>query len=204
MKKQVSSVGCCCCRACISPGRSDRRPAAFPEPSQIKGGALLRSAGQCDVDATAAVREPPRTTPAITPFPLLPVSVYTLRVELTGFQTTETKDLKLQSMRRASQLLVGAATVSTVSRSILVGSDHRDRQPRARPGHHLPASRPKLPLMVATSCSGDLDARHDARDQHRQLLQRRPQLRSLRAWFLFPLGWRLARQQHRLVAGRHR
>ena len=47
-------------------------------------------------------------------FNLLPVSVYTMRVEFKGFQTTETRDLKLQvDERRELDITLSPATVST-------------------------------------------------------------------------------------------
>jgi hypothetical protein len=73
-------------------------------------GALVRAISQ----STGAVREATADDSGHYTIPLLPVSVYTLHVELAGFQAAETRDLKLQvDEAREINFTLSPATVST-------------------------------------------------------------------------------------------
>ncbi len=74
----------------------------------------------------------------------------------------------------------------------------------SRPGDHDPAGRRSALERPRLRPACHADAGHVAGNQSEQLFQWRPQQRSVRARLLFSFGGRIARQQHRLAAGRQR
>ena len=116
MKKQVIAVGVLLLLIlCVSPTMYGQATGSFSGTITDKsGGALSGASVRATSDATGAVREATADDTGHYTIPLLPVSVYTLRVELTGFQTAETKDLKLQvDEAREINFSLAPATVST-------------------------------------------------------------------------------------------
>ena len=116
MKKQVIAVGVLLLLVlCISPTMYGQATGSFSGTITDKsGGALSGALVRATSDATGAVREATADDTGHYTIPLLPVSVYTLHVELTGFQTAETRDLKLQvDESREVNFSLAPATVST-------------------------------------------------------------------------------------------
>ncbi len=72
--------------------------------------------------------------------------------------------------------------------------------PDSRTSHYLGAGGRLASERPRFCAVGDADARDHARNQHKQLFQRRPKQRSLDPRFLFPICGRVASQQHRLAA----
>ncbi len=78
------------------------------------GGAIVGALVRATSQSTGAVREATTDDSGHYTIPLLPVSVYTLHVELAGFQPAETRDLKLQvDEAREINFALSPATVST-------------------------------------------------------------------------------------------
>ena len=133
------------------------------------------------------------------------MATYNVQVELAGFQTAKADDIRLQvdEHRELDFKLSPAAVQTTVEVSATaVAVQTAD----ATLGQVITSQQvADLPLngrdfvQLATLTPGS-----NAGDQSQQLLQRRPQQRSLRARILFAFRGRIARQQHRLAAGRQR
>jgi hypothetical protein len=100
---------------CMSPKTYGQATGSFSGTVTDKsGGALVGALVRATSQATGAVREATADDSGHFTIPLLPVSVYTLHVELTGFQAAETHDLKLQvDESREINFSLGPATVST-------------------------------------------------------------------------------------------
>ena len=137
--------------------------------------------------------------------PLLPIGDYTIRVDSAGFGPVEQKDVRLQvdEHRELDFTLTPASVTSTVEVSATEVAV-QTANPTSGSGHYLPAGRPTPSERPQLRAVGDADAGHDPGNQSQQLLQRRPQQRSLHPRVLLAFGGRIARPEHRLAAGRQR
>ena len=137
--------------------------------------------------------------------PLLPVGDYTIRVECPGLSEREQKDVRLQvdEHREVNFTLAPASVTSTIEVS---ATEVAVETTNPTLGQVITSQQvAELPLngrdfvQLATLTPG-----HHAGDQSQQLLQRRPQQRSLGARNLFAFGRRIARPEHGLAARRQR
>ncbi len=134
--------------------------------------------------------------------PLLPDATYTVRVDVTGFQSAESKDLhlKVDEARELDFSLVPATVVTTVAVS---GDAVAVETANPSLGQVITSQQvAQLPLEWPRFRSArHADRRRNGRDQPQQLFHPGQRQRSGRARFLLALGGRLAPQQHRLAAG---
>ena len=132
--------------------------------------------------------------------PLLPVSVYTIRVESQGFRTTEQKDIRLQvdEQREVNFALNPASVSSTVE---VTATEVAVETTNPTLGQVITAEEvADLPLKRAEfRPARDPDPRHNSIHQPKQLLHHRRQQRSRHARRIFALGWRVSRTEHRLA-----
>jgi hypothetical protein len=116
MKKQTIAVAVLLwLMLCTSPRMYGQATGSFSGTVTDKSsGALVGALVRATSQTTGAVREATADDNGHYTIPLLPVSVYTLHVELTGFQAAETRDLKLQvDEAREINFSLAPATVST-------------------------------------------------------------------------------------------
>ena len=137
--------------------------------------------------------------------PLLAVGTYTVRVDASGFQSAESRDLHLQ-VDEAREL---DFSLVTRYRSHNRGSHRRggscgNSQPLARPGDHLAAGVATALEWPRLCSTGHAHRRRHGRDQSQQLFHLRQRQRGGCARFLLAFRGRLAAQQHGLAAGRCR
>lgn len=116
MKKQAIVVAALfLLMLCTSSGLYGQATGSFSGTVTDKsGGAIAGALVRATSQSTGAVREATADDSGHYTIPLLPVSVYTLHVELGGFQAAETRDLKLQvDEAREINFTLAPATVST-------------------------------------------------------------------------------------------
>jgi len=121
----------------------------------VLAGATVKITSQ----ATGIVREGKTDDSGHYLVPLLPVSIYVIRVESTGFQTTEQKDLRLQvdEHREVNFALNPASVSQTVEVSAAEVA--------------VETTNPSLGQVIT---SEQVDSRYDAGNESRKLFQRRP------------------------------
>ncbi len=133
----------------------------------VISGATVRVTSQ----ATGSTREAKTDDTGHYLVPLLPVSVYTIRVESQGFQTTEQKDIRLQvdEQREIDFTLNPASVSSTVE---VTATEVAVETTNPTLGQVITARAGCRPTFEWTQlCAvGDADAGHHAADQPEQLL----------------------------------
>ena len=133
---------------------------------------------------------------------LLPVSVYTVRAEFKGFQPVEMKDVKLQvDEQRELDFALSPASVSTSVE--VVASEVAVETANPSLGQVITSQQvAQLPLNGRDfRATGNAHARNYAGNQPQQLFYQRREQRSGGSRFIFAVGGRIPREQHRLVAG---
>ena len=133
--------------------------------------------------------------------PLLPIGDYTIRVDSQGFGPVEQKDVRLQvdEHRELDFTLTPASVTQTVEVS---ATEVAVQTTNPTLGQVITSQQvAELPLngrdfvQLATLTPG-----HDAGNQPQQLLQWRPQQRSLHSRVVFALCWRFASPEYGLAA----
>jgi hypothetical protein len=160
------------------------------------GSAIIGASVRATSQATGAVREATTDDSGHYIITLLPVSIYTIRVEFKGFQTTESKDIRLQvdEQRELDFALAPASvssTVEVVANAVAVET-----------------ANPTLGQVITSQEVAQLPlngrdfvqlATLTPRDQPQQLLHQRCQQRSGRPRAVLALGRWFTSQQHGLA-----
>ncbi len=137
--------------------------------------------------------------------PLLPVGTYTLRVDATGFQSAESKDVHLQvdEARELDFSIVPATVVTTVA---VTGDAVAIETANPSFGQVITSQQvSQLPLngrdfvQLATLTAGAT-----AETNPNSFFTSGQRQRGCRTWFVLAVSRRVAPQQHRLAAGRRR
>ena len=114
-KRILIAVGVCIAALCYGPGAFGQARGSFQGTVTDKSGSAITGASvKATSQATGAVREATTDDSGHYVIALLPVSIYTIRVEFQGFQTTESKDLRLQvDEQRELDFALAPASVSS-------------------------------------------------------------------------------------------
>jgi hypothetical protein len=115
MRREIWLVGVLLLVPWLSPTAYGQATGSFSGTVTDKsGGAVVGALVRASSQTTGAMRGATTDDTGHYTIPLLPVSVYTLHVEMTGFQPVETKDLKLQvDEAREVNFTLALATVSS-------------------------------------------------------------------------------------------
>ena len=201
--KALLFVVVCVLAIMIAPSARGQATGSFSGNLADKSGGAIPSA---TVTVTAQETGQVRTTKTDSTghylVPLLPVGLFTVKVDAAGFQSTETKDLRLQvdEARELDFTLVPATVVTTVA----VAGDAvavETANPSLGPGDHLAGSGATAAQWPRLRAARHADRRRNGRDESQQLFHLGQRQRSGRARFVFSVGGRLPPQQHRLAAG---
>src|SRR5258707_8920194 len=111
----IFAIVVCIAAVCLGQAAFGQATGSFQGTVTDKSGsAIIGASVKATSQATGAVREATTDDSGHYIIALLPVSVYTIRVEFKGFQTTESKDLKLQvDEQRELDFALAPASVSS-------------------------------------------------------------------------------------------
>jgi hypothetical protein len=114
-KRILIAVVVCIAALCYGPGAFGQARGSFQGTVTDKSGSSIAGASvKATSQATGAVREATTDDSGHYVIALLPVSIYTIRVEFQGFQITESKDLRLQvDEQRELDFALAPASVSS-------------------------------------------------------------------------------------------